>query len=336
MLGVQTDLLRQAILTGIVQLFAVLAITALALRAIIRPLSNITDRLVRLANGRVDEQVPELQRSDVIGDMARAVDTFRESIIELGKLREEDLLKAENLEKARDDAEAASQAKSQFLAAMSHELRTPLNGILGFAQLLVLDADEDLNAEQRQAVDHILSSGNLLLELIDQVLDLEKIEAKESQISMSEVPIAGMVGECLPAIERIASRQGIGLEIASAPADLRVSADPLCLKQILLNLLSNAVKYNRQGGRVALSYDDGADGRLRVAVSDTGYGIAADDLEAIFEPFNRLDASHSGIEGTGIGLTITKRLIEQMHGRIGVDTTPGQGSTFWVELERVA
>ena len=238
----------------------------------------------------------------------------------------------DSLKKALVAAENANKAKSEFLSSMSHELRTPLNGILGFAQLLSLDAERDLSPEQREYVDNILSSGNLLLELINQVLDLAKIETGEGRIVITDVDVGKTVQDCLPAIERLASRRGVNLDIRPVPGSLSVRADPLCIKQILLNLMSNAVKYNREGGKVHLTYVADGDGRLRLSVCDTGPGIAADDLDKVFEPFHRLNASNSKIDGTGIGLSITKRLVEQMDGSIGVQSELGEGSTFWVML----
>lgn len=293
-------------------------------RLVARPVKKLVAAVDELSAGNFEAKVPR-RSGDEIGELVAGFVAMRDHMAE----------SQARLVSAREDAEQANAAKSQFLSSMSHELRTPLNGILGFAQLLLLDAETELTMEQREAVDHILASGNLLLELVDQVLDLAKIETGAEPIAVADVLPATSIGECLPPIERMASRRGITLEIEAAPA-IAVRADPLRLKQVLLNVLSNAVKYNCAGGRVRVFCDATGDGYLRISVADTGPGIAPEHQAIIFEPFNRLGAANSGIEGTGIGLTITKRLIEEMDGRIGVDSEPPMGATFWIELPLAA
>ncbi|MCK9394701.1 MAG: PAS domain S-box protein [Methylobacter sp.] len=233
---------------------------------------------------------------------------------------------------ARDDAERANSAKSEFLSSMSHELRTPMNAILGFGQLL--EIDDMLNEEQVDCVNEILKAGRHLLELINEVLDLAKIESGKVNLSLEALPCAELIRECLTLVRPIAQVQGIAIN-DSAIGNYAVCADRTRLKQVLLNLLSNAIKYNRPQGAVSVQAAV-QKGLVRVAVSDTGYGIPASRQQELFQPFSRLGAEDTAIEGTGIGLTICSRLIEMMGGAIGVESKEGQGSTFWIELPEVA
>ncbi|WP_455210357.1 EAL domain-containing protein, partial [Kaarinaea lacus] len=247
----------------------------------------------------------------------------------------------ETAEEARAAAESANRAKSAFLANMSHELRTPLNAVLGFAQLLELD--DQLNAQQKDSVSEIQRAGNHLLELINEVLDLAKIESGRMDLSLEPVLLSRIIEECCTLTESIAANRGIHLHrhvcdnniSDDETADEYVYADNVRLKQILLNLLSNAVKYNRTNGSVTVQCREIPENRLRIMIKDTGYGMSEEKQAQLFQPFNRLGAESGNIEGTGIGLVITKRLVQLMSGKIGVESTPGYGSTFWVELPQV-
>ncbi|MGC2856383.1 PAS domain S-box protein [Novispirillum sp. DQ9] len=233
--------------------------------------------------------------------------------------------------RARQDADAANSAKSEFLSSMSHELRTPLNAILGFAQLLEGDTKPALSERQLDHVRHIRKGGTHLLNLINEVLDLARIEAGKMTLSLESFVPDGVLDECLSIAATLAEGRRLRV-IDGRSGDLpAVTADYTRLKQVLLNLLSNAVKYNREGGMVTVSAMP-VDSVLRIAVSDTGYGIPGDRLGEIFEPFNRLGAEATEVEGTGIGLTLTRTLIEGMGGAIGVTSTPAIGSTFWVDI----
>ncbi len=232
---------------------------------------------------------------------------------------------------ALEAARKASRAKSEFLSSMSHELRTPMNAILGFAQLLEMDAR--LGDEQRDNVVEILKAGRHLLALINEVLDLSRIESGRVALRIEPVPLADLIGECAALVGPGAIRQGLTFrrDLAGC-AGRRVRADRLRIKQVLLNLLSNAVKYNRRGGEVRITCGLVAPGRVRLTVSDTGLGIPEDQQAGLFTAFHRLGREDSDIEGTGIGLAISKKLVERMDGDIGVESRVGQGSTFWVDL----
>jgi len=234
------------------------------------------------------------------------------------------------LEQAKEVADRANHAKSEYLSRMSHELRTPLNAILGFAQLLEMDG---LQGEQGESLGHILSAARHLLALINEVLDIAAIEAGRLPLSVEPVAVAEVIGEAVELMRPLADQHGVLLVGSSTAAcDDFVLADRQRLKQILLNLLSNGVKYNREGGSVRVVCEPGVDGRFRIEVADTGPGIPDEAVDLLFVPFERLSASLTGVEGTGLGLPLSQRLAHAMGGSLGVATTVGQGSTFWIEL----
>ncbi len=234
-------------------------------------------------------------------------------------------------EKATQVAEKASQAKSAFLSSMSHELRTPLNAILGFAQLLEIGTPPP-TMPQKRSVDQILKAGWYLLELINEVLDLSMIESGKLMLSREPVALADLLFECRAMIEPQARKRGISLHFPRLERGNFVSADRTRFKQVLLNLLLNAIKYNRPGGSVAIECTLTNPDTMRIGVRDTGTGMAPEQMAHLFQPFNRL-GKESGVEqGTGIGLVVTKRLVELMGGSIGVESVVDVGSLFWLEL----
>jgi len=235
------------------------------------------------------------------------------------------------LEGAKAVAEKANLAKSDFLSSMSHELRSPLNAILGFAQLMQSDSPRP-TPSQKESIDQILQAGWYLLELINEILDLATIEAGRLSLSLEPVSLVEVMRECQAMIEPQAQKGGIRMTFPRFDTPYFVNADRTRVKQVLINLLSNAIKYNRGQGTVEVKCTEGAPGRVRISVKDTGAGLPPEKLAQLFQSFNRLGQEGSAEEGTGIGLVVTKRLVELMGGVIGVESTVGLGSTFWVEL----
>jgi PAS domain S-box-containing protein len=235
------------------------------------------------------------------------------------------------LRRARDEAERASRAKSEFLSAMSHELRTPMNAILGFARLLQADRAQPLTERQRGRVQQILTAGEHLLGLINDVLDLARVEAGKQASTLEPVAVQPLLDECLSLMRPAADARQLQMRDDGSAAGVWVRADRLRLRQVLLNLLSNAVKYNRAGGAVRVGSRP-ADSGFRLCISDDGPGLDAEQQKRLFTPFERLGADRGPIEGAGVGLALSRWLLELMHGRIGVDSEAGAGSTFWIEL----
>lgn len=236
----------------------------------------------------------------------------------------------QDLEKARDELEKASRAKSEFLSAMSHELRTPLNSIIGFSELLNANRKTPLNEKQSKQVKQINSSGKHLLTLINDILDLAKIESGKLSISLEPTALDSVAVETIEVLQPLADKSGIAIHNLQCADFVEVKADYTRLKQVLINLISNAIKYNRPNGSVELSWTVN-DQVVGIHVNDTGMGIPEEDLDSIFEPFNRSSAEHSGIEGTGVGLALTKKIVEYMKGSIEVTSGP-DGSNFTVYL----
>jgi two-component system sensor histidine kinase/response regulator len=239
----------------------------------------------------------------------------------------------EALLRAKEEAEQANRAKSEFISHMSHELRTPLNAILGFAQLMERDPLEPLSPSQSASVKHIIQAGWHQLALVNEVLDLARIEAGRMQLHLEKVMLAQAMQECIDLLSPLSSERRLIIENhVPACGECFVWADLTRLKQVLINLLSNAIKYNREGGTITLACQRSAPGRWKVSVTDTGPGIPTVKLDELFVPFNRLDADKSHIQGAGIGLAVAKRLAELMGGEIGVESRPGEGATFWLDL----
>jgi PAS domain S-box-containing protein len=233
-------------------------------------------------------------------------------------------------------AEKANLAKSDFLSSMSHELRSPLNAILGFAQLMESDSPAP-SAAQSESIIQILNAGWYLLELINEILDLATIESGKLSLSLEPVALNDLLLECQAMIEPLAQRRGVRMSFPRSDAPYCVHADRTRIKQVLINLLSNAIKYNTVRGSVVVDCSAKPNsGRVRITVTDTGAGLPSEKLAQLFQPFNRLGQEAQGEEGTGIGLVVSKRLVELMDGVIGVESSVGTGSVFWVELPSTA
>ena len=305
-----------------------------------KPAPALEERYLRLDGSEVEVEVtaaPFIDEHGVASQViVRDITERRRAARALQQLADDlerrVLERTAELERARAEAERANHAKSEFLSRMSHELRTPLNAILGFGQLLQMQSTDE---GERARLREIINAGRHLLTLIDEVLDLARVEAGHLSVSPEPVAVRPLVDECLTLLRPAAAGRGVQLIEPSSQCDVHVRADRTRLKQVLLNLLSNAVKFNHAHGTVGVTChpEPGSDPpALRIRVDDSGPGLDAQQQQRLFVPFERLDAEKRQIQGTGIGLTLSKRLVELMGGRIGVDSTPGRGSSFWVQL----
>jgi len=298
-------------------------------RTVSRPLARTIRATDQIEGGDLSASVPETGPTELTR-LARSVNGMARSLRE-GRLKLED--RNAELDEARRAAERASFAKSEFLSHMSHELRTPLNGILGFGQLLEM---EGLQPPSDRYVARVLKAGRHLLDLIDELLDISRIEAGGMSLSVETVNAAGIVTDLLALMGPLAAERDITLSALDSDEPRWVSADQQRLKQVLLNLLSNAIKYNCDGGTVQVTVAPAGSDRVRILVSDTGIGIAPEDIDRLFVPFDRLGAERTSVEGTGLGLALTRHLVELMRGTLDVASEPGVGTTFAVELSGAA
>ena len=272
-------------------------------------------------------------RDAIIGYLLIGTDNTLRKQIEEERNRVYEVLQQNTLEleKAKAVAEKANLAKSDFLSSMSHELRSPLNAILGFAQLMDSDTPPP-TPSQKGSIDQILHAGWYLLELIGEILDLAVIESGRLSLSLEAVPLPDVMMECQSMIEPQAQKRGISMTFPSFANPCYIKADRTRVKQVIINLLSNAIKYNQTDGSVSVDCVMNLPDRVRISVKDTGAGLSPENLAQLFQPFNRLGQEVGGEEGTGIGLVVSKRLVELMQGRIGVASMVGKGSEFWLEM----
>ncbi|MDO9166533.1 MAG: PAS domain S-box protein, partial [Rhodoferax sp.] len=292
----------------------------------------IEERFVRL-DGTIIEV--EAQSTSIVYDGAPAIQVAMRDITERKRLDAELRTKNAELERARSVAEKANLAKSDFLSSMSHELRSPLNAILGFAQLMESGSPPPTPTQQA-SIGQILQAGWYLLELINEILDLALIESGKLSLSLEPISLPEVLLDCQAMIEPQAQKGGIRISFPQSDRQCFVTADRTRLKQVLVNLLSNAIKYNRSGGTVDVTCHAVTAQRLRISVQDSGEGLSADKLVQLFQSFNRLGREAGAEQGTGIGLVVSKRLVELMAGEIGAQSTVGVGSVFWFELNLAA
>ncbi|MDD2919466.1 PAS domain S-box protein [Rhodoferax sp.] len=274
------------------------------------------------------------EQGSIIGYLLIGTDNTARKQVEAERARLDLVLQNKNveLERARRVADHANQAKSDFLSSMSHELRSPLNAILGFAQLLE-SGEPPPSPAQSASVGQILTAGWYLLKLINEILDLALIESGRLSLSLEPTSLHGVLQDCQAMIEPQAQQKGIRIKFAPVDDDCFVIADRTRLKQVLVNLLSNAIKYNRPNGTAEVTYRTHSAGRLRISVRDSGEGLAPLKIAQLFQPFNRLGQEAGAEEGTGIGLVVSRQLVELMGGEIGVTSSVGVGSVFWFELD---
>ncbi|HZH26513.1 MAG TPA: ATP-binding protein [Azospirillaceae bacterium] len=303
---------------------------------IARPVTHLVGAMRRIATGDTSAEIAGLDDASEVGDMARAVQVFREKSVENRRLQREEARRTAELARARDAAQAASRTKSEFLANMSHELRTPLNAILGFSEMMATQIFGPLG--DPRYVDYaadIQSSGRHLLDIINDILDIAKVEAGQLKLRCEPVDLGAVIETCRRLVRERASTAEIGLLVAAGDGMPMLEADEVRLKQILLNLLSNAVKFTPRGGQVVLTVADGPDGSCELVVADTGIGMTEAEIAVALQPFRQIDGALSRrYEGTGLGLPLTKALVELHDGEMIISSAPGVGTTVTVRLPR--
>jgi signal transduction histidine kinase/ActR/RegA family two-component response regulator len=329
--GEAGDAARMAITLAVVgiggTLILLVAFELYMRRMLTRPLARTAQAVNRLANGELNATACETGPTE-LASLARSFNRMARSLQESQQKLEH---RNAELGEARLVAERASLAKSEFLSRVSHELRTPLNGVLGFGQLLEMGEPAPPNDRY---VEQVLKAGRHLLTLIDELLDISQIEAGQMSLSLEAVDAAGVVSDVLGLIQPMADGRDIAMTAVDPHEPRWVRADQQRLRQVLLNLVSNAIKYNREGGTVQVALEPAEPDRMRLLVSDTGVGIAPEDIERLFVAFDRLGAERTAVDGTGLGLTLSKRLVEVMGGTLGVHSEPGVGTTLAIELAR--
>ena len=339
---IYTENRRLALFLSSVLLVSIIAVLIALDKIVSEPVGKLLGAVNSLREGDYDAPLPKPGR-DEIGGLVAGFASMRNEILNTRRQLEyaRDYLEYQvdertaQLQEATEEALSATQAKSEFLSRMSHELRTPLNAILGFGQLLDMKTSEAFGTESRESIKEILNAGYHLLYLINEILDLSSIETGRLNIACEPVDLYKVVLECIKQISiALASERNVSLINQVSDQNIEIMVDPIRFKQVLINLLSNAVKYNKEGGTVIIKADLLDNDRVCVSITDTGSGITEADMNRLFDPFDRLSYKNSNIEGTGIGLTVTRQLVEAMGGNIRVESRVGSGSSFMVDFMR--
>ena len=295
-------------------------------------------QVVSAFNGlRIKQDEAQLRLRSVMSALVEANGSLDRRVVERTKILEEEIQERKQAEiemrRARDEARNANNAKTQFLSSMSHELRTPLNAILGFSQLLETDEQYPLTEAQTENINEVMKAGHHLLELIEEILDLSRIEAGSMNLQIEPTDTGAIIDECLSLVATQARNRMVALrDLGGGSPPPWIMADRRRVKQVLVNLLTNAIKYNQENGRVKIGFETLPNEYLRISISDTGVGIPPDQLGSVFDPFFRSAMVSRTVDGVGIGLAIAKQLIESMDGTIALESSLGVGSTFWIEL----
>lgn len=335
---ISMDVLQEQITVELYQRLTILALLLVAslvlawvgMRAfLLNPIQRLVALADTLAAGNLHARSDVGDDSGELGRLGLAFNHMAEALD----------ARTKGMARAIEDAERASKVKSEFLASMSHELRTPLNAVLGFAQMMQYDPENPLSEKQNTQIEHILSGGNHLLKLVNDILDLARIEANQTSLTPEDIDAKGVISDAIDMVVPVGEERGVTIinHFNEKPLQ-QIRTDAVRFKQVVLNLLSNAIKFNNKGGTVIVDGNITDDGFLHISIADSGVGIATREGDDIFNMFHRVDVDPmvATEEGTGIGLTVSKMLITQMAGRIGFESEVGVGSTFWIELPLVS